>query len=679
MRLSAFASIVFAGLVLMCGSSRAQVTIYRDSFGLPSVSGAALPDAIYGLGYAMARDNAVAMARNYKQARGRLSEVDGKSQLFTDGFLQSLGLEEAAAKKAAELTGEQAALIKSFCAGANKALSEERAQIPEWIEPFTPTDVLALAQLANCAFPLEDIASQLLPGMGSNQFAVGATRSATGHAILSADPHLLWSGPLLWYEFSLYSRDIRFHGITLNGLPFGVMGHTDKIAWCMTNNDPRLWALYTVTTSADHPGQYNFHGEWKDFENTKITLKYRENGVLKSQQQTAKRTLWGPMVPFRSQALHLSLVGVWDQLDESLRMARAQNAAQFRAALAPRGISMWNIVYADTKGSIGYQYNARVPKRDETFDWSKPVSGADPRTKWGDLWTLDELPHVENPKSDLLINANSTPWLTPQGDEIKPNAWPSYVTSYGPTTRYERIAAELSTDHRVSPQNAMRYATDTLVPDARRAISALPRRITGDTAADYAAALAVLRSWNGRADLEARGCALYLYWMLADKNMSGLVRKAASGTAWTTGETSAAEAALLAAAGRMKKQYGKLDVAWGEVHVSRRGSAEIPVTGLGYFLPGDKTATVTPNFGPLTNGKINCIGGSSFRMIVDLDPAGVHSWSILPYGDSQDPANPHYADQMTFFGRGEYKDTLFGLNRIKREATSKLELRIGKQ
>jgi acyl-homoserine lactone acylase PvdQ len=79
---------------------------------------------------------------------------------------------------------------------------------------------------------------------------------------------------------------------------------------------------------------------------------------------------------------------------------------------------------------------------------------------------------------------------------------------------------------------------------------------------------------------------------------------------------------------------------------------------------------VTPNFGAMKDGKINCIGGSSFRMIVDLDPKGVHSWSILPYGESQNPTNPHYSDQMELFGRGQYKDTIFGLNRIKKEAAS---------
>lgn len=678
MRFSILRSVAIALLSLtICQvCSRADVTIYRDGFGTPSIAADKLADAMYGLGYAMAHDNAVAVARNYKQARGRLAEVDGKNQLLTDGFIQSLGMQSAAEAEAKALSGEKAELIQKFCDGENRAIEELKQTLPGWIAPVTPVDVLALAQLANAAFPLEDLAGQLFPGIGSNQFAVAAGRSGSGHALLSADPHLMWSGPLLWYEYSLYSRDVKFHGVTLNGLPFGAIGHTDKIAWTMTNNDPRLWGLFTVVTSSGHPGQYNYHGEWRDFEKLNIDLKYLDNGQLKTERQTVRRTAWGPMVPFRQQAAHLSVVGKWDQLDQSLKMVRARDAKQFRQALQMRGLSMWNIVYADTHGSIGYQYNARLPKRDPEFNWSKAVPGDDPRTKWGELWNLDDLPHVENPASQLLINANSTPWLTPLGPEIKPNAWPEYVTSYGPTTRSERLTEELSTDHKISVPNAMRYATDTLVPYAKSAIGALPRKPMPSPGPEYAAALTVLRAWNARADIDARGCTLYVYWLLADKGMNALVHKAAALTEWTAADQELAMQSLVKAARKVDQTYGKLDVPWGEVHISQRGDRSVPVSGLGYFLPRDSTATVTPNFGVMSEGKIRCVGGSSFRMIVDLDPKGVHSWSILPYGDIQDLASPHYADQIEMFGRGEYKDTLFGLNRIRAAAAFRVTLKV---
>lgn len=656
-------------------SGRTDVKIYRDAYGTPTLSSNRLADAIYGLGYVMAKDGGEAMATNYKQARGRLAEVQGKSQLLTDGFIRALGMEEAAEKAAGQLTGENALLVKSFCDGANQGLQEQKSALPAWVQPITPIDVLALAQLINCAFALEDLASQMLPGIGSNQFAVAPSRSASGHAILSADPHLTWSGPLLWYEFSIISRDIKFHGVTLNGLPIGSLGHTDHVAWSMTNNNPSLWALYKVVTSSSHPGQYNYHGEWRNFETVKLELKYREGELLKSEVQTWKRTAWGPMVPFRSQAAHLSTVGVFNQITEMLNMARAKNANEFREALKARGLSMWNIVYADTAGVIGYQYNARVPARSAEFDWNKPVDGSIPATKWGDLFNLDDLPHVQNPASGLLVNANSSPSLTPLGDELKGKAWPGYVTSYASTTRYERLAEELRSDHRVSVPNAFRYATDTLVPNAKRAIAQLPRK--GSYEPSYFDALNILRGWNGRADIDSRGCALYMHWLLSDKSMGSLAYSAGQSNTWSATEIALAVSALTKASATVKSLYGRLDPAWGEVHVFSRANKTAPVSGLGYFLNHDATATVTPNFGPLIGGKVQCVGGSSFRMIVDLDPHGVRSWSALPFGDAQNPVNPHFADQMEMFGRGDYKDTLFGIKRLQAAGIIPLTLKTG--
>ncbi|HLJ53736.1 MAG TPA: penicillin acylase family protein, partial [Chthonomonadaceae bacterium] len=641
-------------LVLSAGRTEAQsVTIYRDAYGTPSVVADRLPDAMYGLGYAMAQDNAEQMARNFKQARGRRAEVDGQAHLITDSFLRSLGIEERAIKAAGTLPAEARTCVQRFCDGANRAVAEQKGRIPGWIEPFTPVDVISLAQLAQAAFPLQEISNRLLPGIGSNQFAIAPKRTANGRAILSIDPHLNWSGPLLWYEYAVYCRTFNFHGITLSGLPFGSMGHTDHVAWSMTNNNPRLYDFVTVKTNPANPNQYSYHGVWRDFEQVPLELRFREGAALKTLKQTARRTAWGPLAPLSPQAVRLAIPNLGAMFRQSLRMARARTAAEFRAALQDHGLSMWNIVYADTRGHIGYQYNANVPRRDETLDWSKAVPGDDPRTKWGDPWPLDALPHAEDPASGLLINCNTAPWLTTLGGEIKSTAWPEYVTSYGSTTRYERLKELLTGDDRVTLDKAKSYATDTLVPYARSLINRLIEQeklrrffgsITGPTGVHryekapeeidaerlHAQALEVLRHWDCRADVGSKGCALYLYWMRADRRMPAIARKTERGEAWTTEEAAAFDSALDKAAAYLLP-HGPLDEPWGEVHVSVRGEHTAPVSGLGYFAPGDATATVTPNFGPFANGRIVCAGGSSFRMIVDLDPKGVRSWSVLPY------------------------------------------------
>ncbi|MGC8667110.1 MAG: penicillin acylase family protein [Chthonomonadales bacterium] len=651
-----------------------RAVIYRDGFGVPSIQANRLEDAVYALGYVTGTDCPERMCLNYKQARGRMAEVQGRQALLGDTFIRSLGMEEAAQAQVRRLAPYQRQLINAFCQGANRAIAERKSQLPAWIQPVTPADVLALAQFVNSAFPLLSIAQSLLPGFGSNQFAIAARRTADGHAIVSMDPHLTWDGPLVWYEFAFYSPGLNFRGVTIPGLPFGVMGHTDRVAWCMTNNDPSLFALYQVRVNPANPHQYNAYGKWRNFEEVPIELRYREGSTLRTVRQMVRKTIWGPLAPFTSTAVDLTTVGHWGMLDEALDMARAHDARDFRKALKKLGISMWNIVYADIHGTIGYQYNARVPRRDASFDWRKSVPGEDPRTRLGAPWPLDDLPHVENPASGLLVNCNSAPWLTPLGDELRAGSWPAYVTSSGRTTRYDRLAALLKgLDHTVTPQKAMTIATDTLVPYARETAAALEAafgRFGADGNPDLAGGISILRGWNGRADIASEGCGLYFYWLNSGTDVVALSQKAGRGEDWSADESREALRALGQAVRRMKADHGRLDVPWGEMHYSLRDGHRAPVSGFQY----GPIVAVVPNTGPFRNGNIECNVGSSFRMIVDLDPKGVRSWAILPYGEVQDPKSPHFADQQVLFGRGGYKDTLFGLERIRRGAASTMQL-----
>ena len=325
------------------------ITIYEDAYGVPSISAANDAEAIYALGYVEAKDQAVRMATNYKMARGRLGEVNGKGALLQDGFLRSVGFEKRSIDLASHLTGETKVILDAFTSGANKALAEQKDDLPRWIEPFSAVDILSLSQFVNAAFPLLDLASHLNPGTGSNQFAVAPTRTATHHPILSIDPHLGWDGQdggIVWQEFAIYTPDIHFRGVTIPGLPTGVIGHNDKVAWSMTNNNPQLYTIYTVKLNPQNRSQYSYHGQWKEFKTEKQELRFLDKGELKSNVNTVRSTEWGPMVPFSSRSVRLAVADPLATLRQSVLMMKAQSATQFREAFKLRGISMWNFVYA---------------------------------------------------------------------------------------------------------------------------------------------------------------------------------------------------------------------------------------------------------------------------------------------------------------------------------------------
>ncbi len=84
------------------------------------------------------------------------------------------------------------------------------------------------------------------------------------------------------------------------------MGHNDRVAWSMTNNNPKLYTIYSVKTNPDNRNQYSYHGHWKEFKTESDTMKYLENGELKSNTITSKQTDWGlPMAPFSARAVRL--------------------------------------------------------------------------------------------------------------------------------------------------------------------------------------------------------------------------------------------------------------------------------------------------------------------------------------------------------------------------------------
>jgi len=642
--------------------SSKSITIYRDQYGVPSIDAPDAAAAAYGLGWAMARDCAPRMAQLYLSAKGRSAEVVGDIALQMDFLVRALGIEAAAKQEAADIDDDLRDILQGFCDGVNRFTDVARNQLPAWVVPVEIADILGLVHLSNIAFPLLELTQQLTPGSGSNQFALAPRHTAAGHAIVSIDPHLDWDKAISWYEFSQYTPQLASHGIAVCGMPIAIMGHNERLGWSITNNSPMLHGLFTLDIDPADPTRYSYHGEWRRFEDSMCELRCIDTaGATRVERMPLRLTEWGPVISVGGKpvGLHMPLVDARSTLNQARSMMSAQTVDEFRESLRPLGLSMWNLVFADVDGGLGYQYNARVYRRDGKIDWSMPVPGGDPRTRWGEPIPLDELPHVMNPAGGVLVNANSCPWLTSPSGEIAPDGWPEYVTSHPPTFRYRRLAELLDNPQDIMVARAMEIAVDTMTPAGIRARDLLVEA-AGDSP-DLAQAAEVLKAWDGRADLDSRGAAIYHYWL----NVFGtheLAEKLVDGGSWTSSDTIVALGALREAIAILRRAHGAVDIPWGEVHVSQRNGLEAPVTGF--------YQAVAPNHGPMVDGKVVCEFGSSFRMIIELDPAGVKSWSAKPFGNALMPSSPHFTDQMAMFGRGEYKDTYFGLDRIKGAAMS---------
>ncbi len=122
--------------------------------------------------------------------------------------------------------------------------------------------------------------------------------------------------------------------------------------------------------------------------------------------------------------------------------------------------------------------------------------------------------------------------------------------------------------------------------------------------------------------------------------------------------------ALSSAIASVKSTFGVMDPVWGDVHVIAR--APKPAVGGGSGLtPALRMAEA----GTLSGGKYEANGGSSYQFVVAMT-SPPQFWSIRPFGESEDPASPHYADQTALYGNNTFKQLPFTLTDVMAAAES---------
>ena len=85
---------------------------------------------------------------------------------------------------------------------------------------------------------------------GSNAWAVGPSRSASGNAMLVANPHLPWRDFFRFYEAHVVAPGIDAYGTTLVGFPVLGIAFNEHLGWSHTTNTLDGMDLYELTCSA---------------------------------------------------------------------------------------------------------------------------------------------------------------------------------------------------------------------------------------------------------------------------------------------------------------------------------------------------------------------------------------------------------------------------------------------
>jgi penicillin G amidase len=295
-------------------------------------------------------------------------------------------------------------------------------------------------------------------GFGSNNWAVGAARSASGHALVASDPHLTLAAPAIFWPVSIEvtsadpAQKMKVSGIAFPGIPGIILGHNEHVAWGATVAGYDVTDVYAETLTPD--------GKAVVFDGKNVPLETIEEVI--QIQARAPYTYTVPVVPHHGAVLPeitaehtvapldpakgaLSVRWTGDEATNELAaildLLRSKNVDEARAALNGFEVGAQNWMIGDTDGNILWTSHAKVPTREpgalawnpSTYVGTLPclILPGDGSAEWNGALPSELVPWEKNPEANFLATANNDPI----GDSLDgdpsngtlPDGTPSYL------------------------------------------------------------------------------------------------------------------------------------------------------------------------------------------------------------------------------------------------------------
>lgn len=671
-----------------------RVTITRDDWGIPHVRGTTDADAVFGMIYAQAEDDFNRIEVNYLNALGRLAEAEGESALWSDLrmrlFITDDSLKAQYASSPAWLRG----LMDAWADGLNYYLFTHPGTTARVLTRFEPWMALAfsegsiggdiesvsLAQLEQFYAGTTTLASvPRLPRApsGSNGFAIGPSRSASGKALLLINPHTSF---FFREELQMTSDEgLDAYGAVTWGQFFVYQGFNAKAGWMHTSSNNDAIDEFAVTVEKGVDGYtYAFGSEVRPVQARTVTLTYATPDGPRQRAFEVYATHHGPVVREADGkwiAVRLMQSPV-QALTQSYTRTKATTLAEFRATMDLHTNSSNNTIYADADGHIAYFHANFVPRRDPRFDWSKPVDGNDPATEWQGVHTVEESPNVFDPSTGWIQNTNNWPYSAAGTASPRQQDYARYFEDgEGENARgvhaIEVLARESAFD--LDKLVAAAYdphltAFDGLIPALVRDWSAL--RAGDARKVALAEPVALLKAWDRRSSVASEATTLAVYWG-EEMWTRARAEPEAEGQSLVTYMATQAPAelrlaALEATVAKLTADFGSWQVAWGEVNRFQRLTGDIiqPFADSGASLPVGFTSS---RWGSLASfqarqypgtKKLYGTSGNSFVAVVEFGDSVV-ARAVTAGGLNSVPGSKHFNDQAERYATGALRPVYF--------------------
>ncbi len=586
---------------------------------------------------------------------------------------------------ASNLTSE-VARARALCGGDLKyePLRRELApahtvSIPKGLDPCSiPADVLDDYALGTGDVRFDGqkiVVASLDPDIqeGSNNWVIGAGKSATGRPILANDPHRAHAVPNLRYLSHIDTPELKIAGSGEPALPGISFGHNEDVAWAIT-----IFAIdqqdLVVNPKATKLTEVRERIEVKGAPPREVVLKFTDDGPIIHEDPTSGRSF--------------ALRATWTKPGASayFNASWAWTAKTWDDFLVARdhwGAPPLNLLFANRAGDIGWAPGGFVPVR-AAGDGLLPVPAGKVH-RWTGLLDAKLMPVKHNPADGWIATAN---------EMNIPAGYPHMLgLEWADRSRITRISEVVGSKPKFGLTDAMALQNDPTSPMARRAVALLQGLAGRD--ANERGALALLGNWNGHEGPDSAAAALYEIWAarhLAASAVKAIVPEAARRNFGRTsignilpvledgklfGPDSAALRAeiLLGSLGLAFAETARLlgpDPAtwrWGALHRADF-QPSLPIAGrdaerrVGPVpIGGSGSTPMAMGTGP----DFRVVSGASVRVVMDVG-AWDNSMAINTPGQSGDPASPHYRDLFARWATGNYVPFVWSRPRVLQEA-----------
>ncbi len=340
------------------------------------------------------------------------------------------------------------------------------------------------------------------PLIGSNNWAVGAAKSASGHSILANDPHLGHNLPNYWYEVDLHAPGLDVYGMTLPGSPDVIIGFNKNVAWGATNCGWDVLDYYRIDVDSVKQTAV-IEGQNAPLQISAETIPVKDRGP---EEIKIRWSRIGPVVKRDGVDYamrwtgHLS-GGEWRVFYD---LDRAQNFSDFTAALKNYGAPAQNFVYVDRAGNVGMYSAGWMPIKTAARSFATGAA-SEPAQAWpgspaadqilpapspNDFVPFEKLPHAFNPPEGFVESANQKP---------TPDHYPIFYNwNFEAPYRGMRIHELLGADRKISIDDMKAAQLDAHSVVARILTPMILNAFANDGQANAVLAMALdsLRAWN---------------------------------------------------------------------------------------------------------------------------------------------------------------------------------------